>query len=71
MTVLVFPDQNGANLALSSGRAELGMADSPVAAYAVKQSNGNFKLIGQTYGNAPYGIAMPKGNGMAKPCRRL
>ncbi len=67
VTVLVFPDQNGANLALSSGRAELGMADSPVAAYAVKQSNGNFKLIGPTYGNAPYGIALPKGNGMAKP----
>ena len=30
VTVLVFPDQNGANLALSSGRAQLGMADSPV-----------------------------------------
>jgi polar amino acid transport system substrate-binding protein len=67
VTVLVFPDQNGANLALSSGRAQLGMADSPVAAYAVKQSSGNFKLIGPTYGNAPYGIALPKGNGMAKP----
>jgi len=67
VTVLVFPDQNGANLALSSGRAELGMADSPVAAYAVKQSNGAFKLIGPTYGSAPYGIALPKGNGMAKP----
>ena len=35
-----FPDQNGANLALSSGRAEVAMADSPVAAYQVKQSNG-------------------------------
>jgi polar amino acid transport system substrate-binding protein len=67
VTVLVFPDQNGANLAISSGRAELGMADSPVAAYAVKQSNGVFKLIGPTYGNAPYGIALPKGNGMTKP----
>ena len=36
--MLSFPDQNGANLALSSGRAELGMADSPVAEYQVKQS---------------------------------
>src|ERR1039458_4770607 len=44
VTVLVFPDQNGANLAITSGRAELGMADSPVAAYAVKQSNGTLKL---------------------------
>ena len=64
-TVLTFPDQNGANLALSSGRAQVGMADSPVAAYLVKQSNGQFKLTGQPYGTAPYGIAMPKGAGMA------
>jgi polar amino acid transport system substrate-binding protein len=53
VTVLVFNDQNAANLALSSGRAELDMADSPVAAYAVKQSNGQFKIVGQTYGTAP------------------
>jgi polar amino acid transport system substrate-binding protein len=65
--VLVYPDQNGANLALSSGRAQVGMADSPVAAYQVKQSNGQFKLTGQPYGTAPYGIAIPKSNGMAKP----
>jgi polar amino acid transport system substrate-binding protein len=67
VNVLVFPDQNGANLALSSGRAQVGMADSPVAAYQVKQSNGTFTLTGQPYANAPYGIAIPKGNGMAKP----
>ena len=68
-TVSTFPDQNGANLALSSGRAEVGMADSPVAAYQVKQSNGQFKLSGQPYGTAPYGIAIPKGSGLAKPIR--
>jgi polar amino acid transport system substrate-binding protein len=67
VTVSVFPDQNGANLALSSGRADVGMADSPVAAYQVKRSNGQFKLSGQPYGTAPYGIAIPKNNGMAKP----
>jgi polar amino acid transport system substrate-binding protein len=65
--VLVFPDQNGANLALSSGRADVGMADSPVAAYQVKQSNGAFKLGPKPYGTAPYGIAIPKDTGMAKP----
>ncbi len=67
VTVLAFPDQNAANLALSSGRAEVGMADSPVASYIVKKSNGQFKLSGQVYATAPYGIAIPKGNGMAKP----
>jgi polar amino acid transport system substrate-binding protein len=65
--VSAFPDQNSANLAIASGRAQVGMADSPVAAYIVKQSKGQFKLSGRAYGTAPYGIAIPKGNGMAKP----
>lgn len=65
VTVLVFPDQNGANLAISSGRAQVGMADSPVAAYQVKQSGGQFKLIGQTFATAPYGIAVPKSSHLA------
>jgi polar amino acid transport system substrate-binding protein len=65
--VSTFPDQNGANLAISSGRAQLGMADSPVAAYQVKQANGQFKLVGTPYGTAPYGIAIPKDSGLAEP----
>jgi polar amino acid transport system substrate-binding protein len=65
-SVLTFPDQNGANLALASGRAQVGMADSPVAAYQVKQSNGQFKLVGEPYGTAPYGIAIPKDAGMTR-----
>ena len=67
VTVEIFNDQNAVNLALSSGRADVAMADSPVAAYQVKQSGGTFKLSGQPYGTAPYGIAIPKNNGMAKP----
>ena len=65
--VQVYPDQNATNLALQSGRADVSMADSPVAAYQVKQSNGQFALSGQPYGTAPYGIAIPKSNGMAQP----
>jgi polar amino acid transport system substrate-binding protein len=64
--VQVYPDQNGANLAISSGRADLGMADSPVSAYIVEQSNGQFKL-GAAYGVAPYGIALKKGSALAQP----
>ena len=63
--VLSFPDQNGANLALSSGRAQLGFADSPVAAYQVKQSGGQFKLVGASIANAPYGLAVAKHSGLA------
>jgi polar amino acid transport system substrate-binding protein len=67
VTVLAFPDQNGANLALSSGRAQLGFADSPVAAYQVKKSGGQFKLVGPSIANAPYGLAVPKNSGLAQP----
>lgn len=67
--VSAYNDQNQANLAIASGRANVGMADSPVAAYIVKQSHGQFKLAGKSYGSAPYGIALPKGNGMARPIR--
>jgi polar amino acid transport system substrate-binding protein len=62
-TVLSFPTQSAANLALASGRAQVGMADSPIASYQVKQSHGEFKVVGQTYGTAPYGIAVPKQDG--------
>lgn len=67
--VLVYPDQTGANLALSSGRADLSMADSPVAAWQVKESDGKFKLTGEPYDAAPYGIALPKDSGLAEPIR--
>lgn len=65
--VNVYTDQNAANLAISSGRAEVGMADSPVADYIVKQSHGQFKLTGKPYDTAPYGIAVPKDSGLAQP----
>ena len=65
--LLVFPDQNGANNALISGRAQVGMADSPVAAYQVQKTNGQLKLTGEDYGEAPYGIAVPKDSGLADP----
>jgi len=65
--VQVYPDQNGANLAVASGRAQVGMADSPVAAWIVKESRGQFKLTGKPYNSAPYGIAIPKNSGLAEP----
>ena len=55
-----YPDQNGANLALSSGRVDVVLADSPVNAYAAEQSRGTFETVGKTYGTAPYGIPVPK-----------
>jgi polar amino acid transport system substrate-binding protein len=65
ITGLSTDDQNAANLALTSGRADVGSADSPIAAYAVKQLAGKIALAGQIYETAPYGIAIPKTPGLA------
>src|SRR6185437_2098915 len=64
---LIFPGQNPVNLAVASGRAEMGMADSPVAEYQVQQSGGKFKQLCKCYGFAPYGIAIPKNSAMSTP----
>jgi polar amino acid transport system substrate-binding protein len=60
VTVLSYGDQNAANLAVASGKAQLGFADTPVASYVVKKTGGQFKLVGAAYAPAPYGLAVPK-----------
>jgi polar amino acid transport system substrate-binding protein len=46
----------------------VGFADTPVADYAVKQSDGKFKLSpAPSIANAPYGIAMAKDSGLQQP----
>ena len=65
VTVLSYTDQNGANLAVASGRAQLGFADEPVAVYQVTATKGQFKLTGAAYATGPYGLAIPKNSGLA------
>jgi polar amino acid transport system substrate-binding protein len=36
------------------------LADSPVVAYAVKQTNGQLELLGDIYDSAPYGYVVNK-----------
>ncbi len=55
VSVSIFPDETGVNLALASRRIEVGFADTPVADFAVKQSGGRFRLISGSIKNAPYG----------------
>ena len=69
VTVLAYGNQSQANLAVSSGRAQVGFADSQVAAYIVSTSNGVFMNSGQAFEVAPYGFAFLKGNGMAAPVK--
>jgi polar amino acid transport system substrate-binding protein len=60
LTVLSYPTQTEADLAVSSGTATFGFLDSQVADYVVSQSHGVFKSVGQAIEVAPYGIATPK-----------
>jgi polar amino acid transport system substrate-binding protein len=66
VNVLVFPNQNLGNLAVSDGRAQLGFSDTPVAGYQVTKTHGLFKLTGAAYAPAPYGLAIPKSSGLEK-----
>ena len=67
VAVLVYANQNDATQAALEGRAQLAMADSPVAAYqAGQQSETPFEVVG-TYGIAPYGLAVPKNSVMTTP----
>jgi polar amino acid transport system substrate-binding protein len=67
VSVLSFSDQNQANLAVSSGRADVGFLDSQVASYVVHIANGQFKLTGTPFSTAPYGLAFAKNSGLAQP----
>ena len=58
--VLRYKDQGQATSAVVSGKADAMLADSPVVAYAVKQSGGKLAPLGEIYEAAPYGYVVPK-----------
>jgi polar amino acid transport system substrate-binding protein len=60
INVLSFKDQGQATSAVVTGKADAMLADSPVVAYAVKQSRGKLATLGGIYQAAPYGYVLPK-----------
>ncbi|WP_341721326.1 ABC transporter substrate-binding protein [Micromonospora sp. FIMYZ51] len=52
--------QSDATAAVVSGKNDAMLADSPVGAYAVQQSNGQLEVLGDIYESAPYGYAVKK-----------
>ncbi|GMA88567.1 ABC transporter substrate-binding protein [Angustibacter aerolatus] len=58
--VLVYTGQDQATAAVASGKADAMLADSPVAAFAAKQSKGKLETLGDVYDAAPYGYVLPK-----------
>lgn len=61
--VLVYDKQDQATAAVVAGKADAMLADSPVIAYAVKQSGGKLQAVGNIYAAAPYGYVIPKNDG--------
>jgi polar amino acid transport system substrate-binding protein len=61
INVLSYDSQAQATSAVVSGKADAMLADSPVVAYAVKQSGGKVEALGDIYDAAPYGYVLPKG----------
>ncbi|MEV5209909.1 ABC transporter substrate-binding protein [Micromonospora sp. NPDC053740] len=60
ITIDQYQAQSDATAAVFSGKNDAMLADSPVGAYAVKQSNGALELVGDIYESAPYGYAVKK-----------
>jgi len=60
ITIDQYQAQSDATNAVVTGKDEAMLADSPVCAYAVKQTNGQLALVGEIYDSAPYGYVLPK-----------
>ncbi|WP_280305616.1 ABC transporter substrate-binding protein [Nocardia neocaledoniensis] len=60
-----FDEQSAATNALVLGQVDAMSADSPVTAYAIKQSEGKIEATGPIFDSAPYGWAVQKGSPLA------
>ena len=60
ITIDQYDAQSDATAAVVSGKDVAGLADSPVMAYAVQQTNGQLELLGDIYDAAPYGYVTAK-----------
>jgi polar amino acid transport system substrate-binding protein len=62
ITVDSYLAQDQATTSVLSGKDDGMLADSPVVAWAVKQSNGQLEALGEVYDSAPYGYVVTKAN---------
>jgi polar amino acid transport system substrate-binding protein len=60
ITMDQYDGQDQATAAVVSGKDDAGLADSPVMAYAVRQTQGQLELLGGVYDSAPYGYVIKK-----------
>jgi polar amino acid transport system substrate-binding protein len=55
--------QSDVTSAVVTGKDDAELADSPVIAYAIKQTGGKLQQVGDVYDSAPYGVVVPKNQG--------
>ncbi len=67
---LQFDSQDDATNAVVLGKADAMSADSPVTAYAIKQSGGKLQAAGTTFDSAPYGWPVAKGSTLAQALQK-
>ena len=68
--ILKFDGQDAATNAVVLGQADAMSADSPVTAYAIKQSNGKLEAAGEIADAAPYGWPVKKGSPLAQSLKQ-
>jgi len=68
--IMKFDGQDAATNAVVLGQADAMSADSPVTAYAIKQSNGKLEGAGETFDSAPYGWPVKKGSPLAQSLQK-
>jgi polar amino acid transport system substrate-binding protein len=64
--IVKFDGQDAVTNAVVLGQADAMTADSPVTAYAIKQSNGKLEAAGEIFDSAPYGWPVAKGSPLAQ-----
>ncbi|ANW65293.1 ABC transporter substrate-binding protein [Mycobacterium sp. djl-10] len=64
--IIPFDGQDAATNAVVLGQADAMSADSPVTAYAIKQSAGKLETAGEIFDAAPYGWPVAKGSPLAQ-----
>ena len=64
--IIKFDSQDAATNAVVLGQADAMSADSPVTAWAIKQSNGKLESAGPVFDSAPYGWPVKKGSPLAQ-----
>ena len=64
--IVKFDSQDDAANAVALGKVDAMSADSPVTAYAIKQSEGKIEAAGEVFDAAPYGWPVAKGSPLAQ-----